>query len=375
MSVHRFTRPSGKPAWRVRWREDGRNRARIFDRLADANAFNDQMRRLRQSGELDIVRRQHTVTVAEIATEWWEHHVEPNLAPATQESYAALLDQRILPRFGEYRLRQVTPTEVEAWISDLRKAGVGGPTILRALAVLQGIFNRAVRNELVARNPVTAVKKPSQKRTRQPVIYTPLQVERIRAQLLTRPYDGLRHATLVSVLAYSGPRPESEALPLTWGQIRTTGILYDRTKHTGGRVTRRVTTLLPPLAEDLATWRKASGRVKATAPVFPTAGGGFMTGDDWDNWRDRIFRPAARAAGLGRDVRPRDLRGSFASLLVWEGRSIIEVASELGHTPQQSMTSYLGVFADFHPDQRTSAEDAIRTARSLIYKPQENPEP
>jgi integrase len=372
MSVHAFNRPNGTPAFRVRWRENGRNRGRIFDDKQLALDFDAEMRRLRQSGELDIVRRQHTVTVREVAADWWEHHVEPNLTPGVQDNYAALLDQRILPRFGDLRLRQVTPVEIEKWIGELKRRKVGDPTIIRALGVLQGIFARAVRNELVARNPVTAVKKPAQRRTREPVLYTPLEVELIRVQLLARP-NGLRHAALVSLLAYSGPRPESEALPLTWGQVRRNGLLYRRTKYAGGRTTERLTELVKPLAEDLAVWRKVAPRSGAAAPVFPAAGGGPMGEHDWDNWRDRIFRPAAAAAGLGDDVRPRDLRGSFASLLVWEGRSIVEVAQQLGHSPQQCMSSYLGVFADFDPARRTSAEDAIRSARSLIYKPMEDP--
>jgi hypothetical protein len=51
---------------------------------------------------------------------------------------------------------------------------------------------------------------------------------------------------LVSLLAYSGPRPESEALPLRWWQIGERTINYRATK--GGRVKPRHTKLLAPLS-------------------------------------------------------------------------------------------------------------------------------
>lgn len=368
MSVQSTKRPDGTTAYIVRWRENGKHRARTFDDPDLAHRFDIELRHLRQAGELDIVRRAHTFTVADAAADWWTHHVEPNLKQSTVDSYSVLLDERILKKFGHYRLRQVTPLEIEKWIAEMRRKKVGDPTILRTLAVLQGIFKRAERNELINRNPVTLVQKPPQARKRQPPILSPVQVEAIRTQLLKRGEtgDGLRHATLVSLLAYSGPRPESEALPLTWGKIRAAGIVYTRTKHRGTRTSERVVGLLDPLRADLAAWRLACGRPGSRQLVFPGHDGEVMNGEAWDRWRDRIFRPACIAAGLPKDTRPRDLRGSFASLLVWEGRTIVEVAAQLGHSPQQCMNSYLGVIADFDPDKRMSANDAIRAARSPV---------
>lgn len=364
MSVHPFTRPSGATGYRVRWRENGRNRARVFNDRDLAATFDVELRNLRQAGELDIVRRAHTVTLQQAADDWFDNHVLPNLAASTSSSYGKLLDDRIIKRFGHYRLRQVTPLEIEKWIVELRRDGVGDPTIRRTLAVLQGIFNRAQRNELINRNPVKLVQKPAQRRHRDPPILSPVQVEKIRQALLKQHKGtvGLGHATLVSVLAYSGPRPESECVPMTWSQIRQSGIVYRRTKHAGRRVTERVVDLLEPLRSDLNEWRLAQGKPIGRHLVFPWLQD--ETGEAWDRWRDRVFKPACVTAGLPKDTRPRDLRGSFASLLVWEGRTIVEVAHQLGHTPQQCMSSYLGVFADFDAAKRMSANDAIRAARA-----------
>lgn len=61
--------------------------------------------------------------------------------------------------------------------------------------------------------------------------------------------DDRRSATLLSLLAHAGPRPESEALPLRWSAVRTRTILFRATKR--GAVYERATRLLQPLASDL----------------------------------------------------------------------------------------------------------------------------
>jgi hypothetical protein len=39
------------------------------------------------------------------------------------------------------------------------------------------------------------------------------------------------------------------------------------------------------------------------------------------------------------DTIPRDLRGSFASLLIFEGLNVLEIAPQLGHKPSTCRTS------------------------------------
>ena len=85
----------------------------------------------------------------------------------------------------------------------------------------------------------------------------------------------------------------------------------------------------------------------------------------WENWRDRVYAPAARAAGVEHPV-PYDLRHSFVSLLIHEGLSVLEVARQAGHSPKVCLDTYAHVFDDFDPAQRTPAEAAIRQARDEL---------
>jgi hypothetical protein len=228
-------------------------------------------------------------------------------------------------------------------------------------------MKRAVRDYNLPGNPVKAIDKPSQRREREPVLVTVAQVEAMRVWCLGR--DDLRSATLISLLAYAGPRPESEALPLPWAAVRRRTILFRATKR--GVPYERATRLFEPLAQDLELWRAEHGSSPDSAPVIPNGRGRFWTEHDWDNWRSRTFRSAAKAAGLpaGKGdgpalIRPRDLRSSFATLLIYEGQPPQYVADQLGNSPGTWLRDYARVWEDFDPSQRVSAETQIERIRA-----------
>ncbi len=51
------------------------------------------------------------------------------------------------------------------------------------------------------------------------------------------------------------------------------------------------------------------------------------------------------------------------SLLIAEGRTVIDVAGQAGHSPETCLRYYAHLFAEFDPGVRLSAEDEIRKAR------------
>jgi len=51
------------------------------------------------------------------------------------------------------------------------------------------------------------------------------------------------------------------------------------------------------------------------------------------------------------------------SLLIQEGRSIVEVARQAGHSPTMALDTYAHVLDEFEDSSRMSAEAAIRAAR------------
>src|SRR4051812_37784806 len=142
--------------------------------------------------------------------------------------------------WAPYRLGQLNPGVIDAFQVELRKAGVGEPTIRKTLALLQAICREAVTWGRISSNPVKPVRKRAVVRKRVVRPLTPASVEKVRRQL-KKPRD----QALVSLLAYAGLRP-GEALALRWGDIGERTILVERAishgeeKSTKTRATRSV---------------------------------------------------------------------------------------------------------------------------------------
>jgi integrase len=347
--------------WEVRWRENGRHCSKSFTRKADAERFAARVRSARELGEvLDLNRG--TETVADFIERWWRDYALLQLEENTRRSYGHIWEKHLRRRVGGYRLRDVTPAVVHGVKTELLAERVGLPTIRKALALLSAMFRCAVEWDRVDRNPVRDVGMPVAKRSRHVRPVAPARVEEMRACLLLEEME--RDAAILSVLGYAGLRPE-ELRALRWSDVGERTILVERAaagssiKATKTGKIRSVRLLLP-LAEDLSRWREASP--SQSELVFPTSRDSVWTDYDWRNWRSRVFRPLAEAAGLT-GSRPYDLRHSFASLLIHEGVSPVEVARQLGNAVAVTLDTYAHVFEEFDPALRLSAEDAIRAAR------------
>jgi integrase len=350
--------------YRVRWHDaSGAERNKTLPRGStrrDAEAFERRVYMLKRTGELDVLDRGRE-TLAEFVEEWWELYASANLAPATRVRYTEVWNRHTRPRLGHVSLRELTPEVVTRFRLDLERAGAGEATVRKALSMLQGILARAVEWQRIASNPVAVVPKPSAKRQRDVIVLEPERVESLRRHLIER--EGLCHAVLVSVLAYAGLRPWSEAVALAWDDVRerTLRIYAPKTRR------ERAVDLLAPLRSDLAEWRLASGRPGGGALVFPHSG---RTWADHDvrNWRRRIWKPALKACELNPAMVPYDLRHSFASLLIHEKRlSIVEIADQMGHAPTMTSDTYGHVMRELRGAEPVSAEEQIRRARARVF--------
>jgi integrase len=370
VSLHRLERPDGSVYWKVRWRDGGRGspaRSRVFDRKADAVAFEDELRRRRRLGDLGILIGSKE-TLDQYVTETWVRTHAVTLAPRTAQTYAGLYDLHIGPYLGRFKLADVTPELVARWQADRVAAGAGRSSVLKSLTLLGSILQLALESERIARNPVRTVRRvaPPPKREVRPL--PPATIEAMRAA------SSARDATLISVMAYAGLRPQ-EALALRWKHVgeRTLTVYAQKTRK------RRSVRLLAPLAEDLRWWRLPSGRPMEGALVFPAADGHPWSYEAYKSWASRgargrkrpdgtragsggAFGRAARAAGVP-EASPYTLRHSFCSLLLHEGRSVIYVAQQMGHDAEQTLGTYGHVIEELDDAPRIGAEDAIRAAR------------
>lgn len=403
MEIQKRTLSDGSIRWKVRWRQGGRYRARTFDRKGDATNFAAEVRRRQQVGTLATIDSGR-ITLAEYVSETWAKAYRASLSESTRRRYGHLYDKHILPELGPLTLIEITPEVISRWQSDRLAAGGGAVAVRNAATLLGGILQRALESGHLQTNPARAVRKTPMPRRKEVRPLAPIVVERMRA------VAGTRDATLISVLAYAGLRP-GEALALQWRDVREQTILIERALSLGQEDdtktdAHRTVRLLSPLAADLREWRLRSGRPGAQRLIFPSRSGELWTLAAYQSWRRRAFRrslslahanrssdpmeqrcPACAAAPAkpcqtpaGRVMkqshvarqrprvpgRPYDLRHSFASLLLHEGRSVIYVARQLGHDARLTLSTYGHVIDELDDVPRIDAEAAIADARVML---------
>jgi integrase len=372
MSIERRTRSDGRTVYVVRWYESGRGstkRKRTFDRRRDAELFEASIRRARQLGQLASEVIGSNATLEEFLIEWWDTYAATHLRPNTLATYTTLLDKWIVPYLGRKRLREITRETIDTYAAQLRVAGAGAPTVNRALGLLQGVFHRAVEWRRLAWNPVVGVRRIAHTRAETIDARSPETVETIRARL------DPQNAALVSVLAYEGLRP-AEAYALVWGDViddrgrprkrlrvqrALSGQEISTTKSHRGREPE----LFTPVARELLELYLARGHAAPDTLVFPDSEGGHLRRQ---NWRRRVWIPALERAGVPY-FRSYDLRHTCATLLLYEGRTLNEVAEHLGHAdPGFTARTYTHVMRDASRRRRITISEAIRTGRAAAAR-------
>jgi integrase len=111
--------------------------------------------------------------------------------------------------------------------------------------------------------------------------------------------------------------------------------------------------------------QRRSGRPADKALIFPSTTGTAWSQPAYQSWRRRAFKRALDGAGL-EHARPYDLRHSFASLLLHEGRSVIYAARQLGHDARLTLSTYGHMMDEFEDAPRLDANSAIANARAAI---------
>ena len=363
MSIEK--RPAGNGGFRVRWREDGRSRSKNFPTYEMAVQYESERIRRKYLGGFAPEEPSGETMGAWLAT--WQERYGPEWAATTTKQRSDVLRRWVIPIIGTVALRDFGPNAAAQYRTDLIQRGVSPKTINSILRVLSAALGRAVAEQRIPSNPLANLRAFNAPVIR-PRALVPEQIEAIRREL---PTD--RDRLLVSLLAYAGMRP-AEAIALPWANVSdlTNGdratIYIDRSAQYGEIVptkTRaaRTLTIEDPLLDDLrATPRGADHEL-----VVPALGGtnrwepgGII---NWKNWNRRVFAPAAHRAGVV--AVPYDLRHTFASLLIHEGRPVPYVSAALGHaSSRMTLDRYAHVFEDARLRPAVSLADAVRAVRS-----------
>jgi integrase len=252
-------------------------------------------------------------------------------------------------------------------VVDAALAVVAGLAVLSVTLGDPAMDHRPLLGVLLAVAAIQPVRIPQPRRKRAIRPLAPETIERMRALLLAR--GRVRAAALLSVMGYAGLRP-GEALALTWDCVGERSLIVEHGLANGElkeTKTQRIRTvgLLAPVAEDLRRWRRKAPRRGAL--IFPRSDGAVFRDTDYRNWRKREFHPAASAAGVS-DATPYTLRHSFASLLVQAGWNALEIAVEMGNSPEVVQRDYSHLLREFARGREIDPAVTILEARKAAKR-------
>ena len=160
----------GRNSWRLKFEAGGhdpvtgKRRTRYVTVRGTKKAAQAELIRLLAEVENGTSVDPSKVTVAEHIRSWLDSDVE--LSPKTKERYRQLAEQQIIPHLGATLLQKLRPPQIDKWHSMLLKAGgmagraLSARTVGHAHRVLHRAYERALRLEVVSRNPVHAVTPP-----------------------------------------------------------------------------------------------------------------------------------------------------------------------------------------------------------------------
>lgn len=356
-SIVSYETKSGERLWRVRYRKLGSNRSTDksgFRRKRDAELWASRNAVSVAEGTfVDPARGK--ITVGSLSKAWLDKK-RINVKPSYFDDLEGAMRKYVLPQWGSRSVKDIRKEEIQAWVSRLAMEK-SASVVLRANGVLAGIFDDAVDNGRVVRNPARGVSLP--KKTRKPHVYL------TALQLASLAKAAGEHGLLILVLGLVGMR---------WGEcvgLRVKDV--DMKKHrisvtgsatqVGSRIVvgstksgkpRRV---VFPDVLDNALSEQIRGR-GADEILFPGPLEGYMRQPRAPRTRSSWFSRACDEADVPR-MTIHDLRHTAASLMVKSGANVKAVQLQLGHT---SAAMTLDVYADLFDDDL----DAVGVAMSRL---------
>ncbi len=291
-----------------------------------------------------------------LLSEWlavWQARGVVDWEKSNRAPRASIIRRWIEPFIGHVPLRDLGTARVVQWRAEVLSR-TSRQNWNKARAVLSAALGAAVLEGLLPANPVAAAPKAKHRAAR-PRALSPREVEAIRAHM-----PSPRDRALVSVLAYCGLRPE-EALALEWGSVGRVLVIdaaYTAGEFKGTKTgNRRTVEVIEPVADDLAALDRGAWL------VFRGRRGGPL---NLGYWRRERWAPAVEAAGV-RHATPYDLRHTFASLLIHEGRSPILVAAAMGHSDIGTVwRHYAHLFDGAGHAEPVPLADAVAEARASV---------
>jgi len=301
--------------------------------LADARARAKRLKAeitLGADPRADAKARKAVITYDEFFNEHYLPHVKMHKRSWARDE--ELYRLRIKKVFGGKRLNQISRTQVQLFQRALADEGLAAATVNHHQKVLRFSWNMARSLGLVdGENPASGVAMlPEENRVEN--YLDDQQLERLLAVLRT---DRNHTVCRIALFLLSTGCRLNEVLSATWGDVEIERRVFTvRATNSKSRKLRSV-----PLNDSAIEVLNSLDRGEAEDPLFVSSRGKkrgatkpFTTiAKQWDRIRKVAELP---------HLRLHDLRHSFASFLVNDGRTLYEVQAILGHSTSKVTERY-----------------------------------
>lgn len=262
--------------------------------------------------------------------------------------------------FAQLPLSKITRAHVELWVAEMTDRGLAPGTVQTRLSNVRTVLNGAQRDHLIAVDPSRGVKAPRARR-QSARLTVPTREEVAAIVAATDP----AYRALTAAAAYAGLRL-GEAAALQRGDLLDGPVLrVERQvqRAGGGKVeirrpkydSERKIAIHPRLGDLLVEHAQRNNVVQADAFLFTTSSGI----PPHQNTVSYAHRQARQRAGLPW-INFHMLRHYYASGLIRQGMTVVEVQHALGHeSPRETIKTYAHLWND--------AGDRIREASAGLF--------
>jgi integrase len=286
--------------------------------------------------------------------------------PGTLREYGRALSLRVLPKFGQLSLSELSRAEVQRFVDELLGQDLAPSTIRNTLNPLQAIYRHAVRRDLLAVNPTREVELPAD-RGRRDRIATASEAARLLAALpaADRPiwatafYAGLRRGELQALRRSDADLSCSEiAVQRSWDQ-------YEGPIPAKSKAGLRTVPIIAVLRGYLEAVEVGDGSDllfgRSSRVPFSPKSISDRAKRSWEQANKREHEAAekeGREAILLRPITLHECRHTFASLLIDAGVNAKAIQEFMGHATIEETFSRYGHLMPGARDQARQLVDA-----------------
>ncbi len=294
-------------------------------------------------------------TIAELAMEWLEKHVDPRCKPNTKAMYRVMVKNHLVPAFGKERALSIDRARVAEFHRSMRSMPMMANQVVDALS---RIWRLAEDNGQLpeGRNPCrTIVKYKRRKRER----FLSEEEFRRLGKALAESENGKGASApalaAIRLLLLTGCR-KNEILTLKWEEVDLeAGVLNLSDSKTGSRSV--------PLSPEAAKVLSGIPRIAGNPWVIPGKSGGKRMKNLARPWKIVCER-----AGI-QDMRIHDCRHSFASRALALGESLPAIGKLLGHSQVETTARYAHLARDSVREAAVRISDSIAADAFRRYRP------